>query len=84
MNNYSKKENETDYEYGLRLIKIKNEEKPDDLEWGDIVELLGLDIHKDTLRKSAAVSSPYSGYNVMKYFEERIKRPKKSLETYMS
>ena len=80
MNNYSKKENETEYEYGLRLIKIKNEEKPEDLEWGDIVEFLGLDIHKDTLRKSAAVSSPYSGYNVMKYFEERYKNKDKKTE----
>lgn len=66
---YKKKENETDYEYGLRLIEIKMEEKPDDLEWADIVELLGLDMHRDSFRKSV-VTGPYSGYNVMKYFRD--------------
>lgn len=80
MNKYCKKENETEYEYGLRLIKIKNEEKPDDLEWGDIVELLGLNVHRDTLRKSAVATSPYSGYSVMKYFEEKYKNEDKKIE----
>lgn len=80
MNKYCKKENETEYEYGLRLIKIKNEEKPDDLEWGDIVELLGLNVHRDTLRKSAVATSPYSGYCVMKYFEEKYKNEKEKVE----
>jgi len=70
---YEKKENETDYEYGLRLIKIKNEQKPDDLEWADIVELLHLDIHRDTFRKAAGSGTPYSGYSVMKYYEEKHK-----------
>lgn len=74
---YDKKENETDFEYGLRLIKTKVEEKPEDLEWGDIVELLGLDIHKDTLRKAASVS-PYSGYAVLKYFENKEKNDSKT------
>lgn len=67
--NYQKKNNESDYDYGLRLITIKIEERPDDLEWGDIVDLLHLDIHRDTLRKSVT-GSPYSGYAVMKYFQE--------------
>ena len=49
---YNKLDNETDYEYGLRLISIKIEEKPDDLDWSDIVELLDLDCHKDSLRKA--------------------------------
>ena len=29
---YAKHENESDYEYGLRLISIKVEESPDDLD----------------------------------------------------
>lgn len=70
---YDKRENETDYEYGLRLIEIKVEQNPVDLEWQDIVELLGLDIHHDSLRKAANVT-PYSGYSVMKYFKEKQAR----------
>lgn len=66
---YERKSNENDYDYGLRLITIKVEERPDDLEWGDIVDLLHLDIHRDTLRKSVT-GSPYSGYAVMKHFQE--------------
>ena len=49
---YLRKENEEDLDYAMRLIDIKKEEKPDDLDWGDIVELLGLDLNKDSLRKS--------------------------------
>ena len=49
---YKKLESETDYEYGLRLISIKVEEKPDDLDWEDIVKLLNLDCHRDSLRKA--------------------------------
>ena len=67
---YQKLENESDYEYGLRLIELKVEQNPSDLEWADIVEYVGLDIHHDTLRKAANVT-PYSGYNVMKYFKEK-------------
>ena len=68
--NYAKRENESDYEYGLRLIEIKVEQNPTDLEWQDIVELLGLNVHHDSLRKAANVTQ-YSGYNVMKYFKEK-------------
>lgn len=78
---YEKNESESQYEYGLRLIKIKVEEKPDDLEWADIVDLLELDIHKDTLRKAAS-TTPYSGYAVMKYFidkEDPVKERKRSI-----
>lgn len=68
---YNKLENETDYEYGLRLISIKVEEKPDDLDWEDIVSLLKLDCHRDSLRKAANVTD-YSGYKVMQYFKEKL------------
>lgn len=47
---YLKKSNESEYEYGLRLIEIKVEEKPEDLEWSDIVDLLGLNVHKDSFQ----------------------------------
>ena len=42
---YKQLENEDSYEYGLRLIEIKVEQNPSDLEWSDIVDLLGLDVH---------------------------------------
>lgn len=67
---YERLENEPEYEYGLRLIATKIEENPDDLDWQDIVELLGLDMHRDSLRKAAS-TTPYSGYAVMKYFEKK-------------
>ena len=35
---YEQKDGEDLYEYGLRLIEIKMEQKPDDLDWEDIVE----------------------------------------------
>ena len=59
-------------EYGLRLISLKVEQNPEDLEWSTIVELLGLDCHPDSLRKAANVTC-FSGYNVMKHFQEQIK-----------
>lgn len=67
---YQQLENEDSYEYGLRLIETKVEQNPSDLEWSDIVDLLGLNIHYDSLRKAANVT-PYSGYNVMKYFKQK-------------
>ena len=53
---YSQLENEDSYEYGLRLIETKIEQNPPDLEWSDIVDLLGLDVHYDSLRKAANVT----------------------------
>ena len=70
---YKQLENEDSYEYGLRLIETKIEQNPPDLEWSDIVDLLGLDIHYDSLRKAANVT-PYCGYRVMKYFKEKYAR----------
>ena len=70
---YIKTENETEYDYGLRLIETKVEQNPPDLDWSDIVDLLKLDIHYDTLRKAANVT-PYCGYAVMKYFKEKQAR----------
>lgn len=67
---YERREGEDQYEYGLRLISTKIEQKPDDLDWEDIVESLGLDCHRDSLRKAASVT-PYSGYAVMQYFMKK-------------
>ena len=67
---YSRLENESEYEYGLRLIEIKVEQNPDDLDWSDIVSLLDMNVHYDSLRKAANVT-PYSGYHVMKYFKAK-------------
>ena len=64
---YFKKENEKELDYAMRLITIKKEQKPDDLDWADIVDLLGLDLNKDSLRKSQ--DTEFGGiavYNKMK------------------
>ena len=67
---YERREDENVYEYGLRLIEAKVEQKPDDLDWEDIVEASGVDCHRDTLRKAASVT-PYSGYAVAQYFKKK-------------
>ena len=67
---YNRLDDEDEYEYGLRLIETKVEQNPADLDWSDIVDLLGLNIHYDSLRKAANVT-PYSGYHVMKYYKEK-------------
>jgi len=68
---YERRDGEDAYEYGLRLIATKVEEQPEDLDWQDIVEALGLDCHRDSLRKAAAVT-PYSGYAVMQHFKKKL------------
>ena len=67
---YERREDENVYEYGLRLIEAKVEQKPDDLDWEDIVEATGVDCHRETLRKAASVTS-YSGYAVAQYFKKK-------------
>lgn len=69
---YGKRVGEDNYEYGLRLIKYKVENKPDDLDWQDIVELVGLDMHRDTLRKS--VQPEYGGYKVYNYMLDKLEK----------
>lgn len=64
---YLRKENEEDLDYAMRLINTKKEEKPDDLDWGDIVDLLGLDLNKDSLRKANdTIFGGIAVYNAMK------------------
>ena len=46
------------------------EENPSDLDWQDIVDILGLNCHRDSLRKATSVTT-YSAYNVMKYLKEK-------------
>ena len=64
---YLRKENEDDLDYSMRLVAIKKEERPEDLDWSDICELLGLDLNKDSLRKSQdTIFGGISVYNQMK------------------
>jgi hypothetical protein len=67
---YLKNPEESNFEHGLRLIQIKCEENPNDLEWQDIVDILGLNIHRDSLRKACNTTS-FSAYNVIKYFKDK-------------
>lgn len=66
---YLRKENEDSLDYAMRLIDIKKEEKPDDLDWADITELLGLDLNKDSLRKSQ--DTIFGGISVYKQMKAR-------------
>ena len=67
---YKRLPDESDFDYGMRLITTKIELNPDNLDWQDIVELLGLDIHRDTLRKSS--QGDFGGYNVYKTMLENM------------
>lgn len=67
---YLRKENENDLDYAMRLIEIKKEERPDDLEWSDICDLLGLDLNKDSLRKSQ--DTEFGGLAVYKKMKNRM------------
>lgn len=67
---YNRHGNETKFEYGMRLIEMKMEENPADLDWEDIVELAELGIHRDTLRKAS--QTDFGGYNVYKIMKERL------------
>ena len=64
-----KRDGETNYEYGLRLIKLKKDGVVD-IDWEEIVKLTGLELNKDSLRK--ANDTMYGGYNVAKYYEDKI------------
>lgn len=66
---YLRKDNEDDLDYAMRLVEIKKEEKPDDLDWADITELLGLDLNKDSLRKSQ--DTIFGGIAVYKKMKSR-------------
>lgn len=65
-----RKTNESKLEYLLRLCKYKIEEKPNDLDWQDIVELTNLNVHRDSLRK--AMNIQFGAYAVMKFYEDKI------------
>ena len=64
---YQRKESESFMDWKLRLITGKIE-KTLDLDWSEIVQILGLDCSADHLRKTA-----YGLYEASKYFEEKIK-----------
>lgn len=61
MFNIDRLENETPFEWKLRLCKAKVNHDID-LDWFEIVGVLGLDIHADTLRKAAYGYIEYDEY----------------------
>lgn len=63
-------ENETDFEYGLRLIEYKMDNNSQELDWQDIIDTLDLGIHRDTLRKAS--QTDFGGYNVYKYMKDKL------------
>ena len=68
---YKKRKNESQYDYGLRLMLHKVECKPDDLSWEDIVRLTGLECHPDSIRK-AFNTTEYSGYSLYRYVTNKV------------
>jgi hypothetical protein len=68
---YIKKDNEDNMQYLLRLVEIKLKEKPEDLEWQDIVDYTGFDCHYDSLRK-AFQPAEYGAFAIYEYMKEKI------------
>ena len=68
---YQRKDDESNVEYLLRLAEIKIDEKPDDLEWSDIVNYCGFNCHYDSLRK-ALQPREYGGLAIYKYLKEKL------------
>lgn len=68
--NYQRKDNENTLDYLLRLTEIKIEQKPEDLEWSDIVNYSGFNCHYDSLRK-ALQPAEYGGYAIFKYLKNK-------------
>ena len=75
-----RKENEDELDYVMRLISKKKEERVDDLDWSDICDLLGLDLNKDSLRKSQ--DTEFGGLAVYNKMKARILNDK--LEDYQN
>ncbi len=59
--NYKRSENETEFEWKLRLCLAKKR-KELDLDWGEIVDILGLELSPDQLRKQAVGYYEYDEY----------------------
>lgn len=71
MERYKRKDGESSIEYLLRLAEIKIGEKPDDLEWSDIVNYCGFNCHYDSLRK-ALQPKEYGGLAIYKFLKDKI------------
>lgn len=79
---YKRKDGESNIEYLLRLAEIKIDEKPDDLDWADIVNYCGLNCHHDSLRK-ALQPSEYGGLAIYKYLKDKIIKDNIAEETIL-
>lgn len=67
--NYERKGFESDLDYLFRLVEIKMEVNPQDLDWADIVEFTKLGCHPDSLRK-ACQPKGYGAYAVYKTLKD--------------
>lgn len=57
------------YERNLQLLMDKVD-GVQDLDWRTVADMIGLDMHEDSLRKAWA-TTPYGGYAVAKYFMDK-------------
>lgn len=78
-----KREDENDFEYKVRLCvnKLDRIEPYSSLDWQDIVDLLELDCHRDSLRKGAYLLKEYHNYiqekgieNISQEFKEELNK----------
>ena len=67
--NFERYEGETKTEYLLRLVGYKLDDKSKDIDWQDIVDFCGLEVHRDVLRK-AMQPSDFGAYAIYKYMLE--------------
>lgn len=74
----NKRDGETDFEYGIRILEAKMEGDLT-LDWEEICTLLDYDVHPDTLRKST--QGVFGGYEVSKYYKNNyIENPPNAKE----
>ena len=67
--NVKRMQDETDFEFLLRVCMAKHN-KEIDADWTEIVEAFNLGCHCDTLRKKFC--GPFAVHHVVKYYEEKI------------
>lgn len=66
---YKRKLGENELDYAMRLIEMKKN-KDENLDWQDIVDLLGLNLNRDSLRKSQ--DTEFGGYAVYNEMRKRM------------
>ena len=70
MEDYKRGLSDEEFEKGFQMLLQKVEQN--NIDWQDIVDELGLSLHRDVLRK--AFQSPFGGYAIYRYLQEKQER----------